>query len=209
LAWRANRYEEALGWYDWAIQVGPGEGLDWLKIGQNCQRSPTALESTVCNLFLARNDDNWFIDTDFTLESIVPWRFAYSEQALHDVVDCPGVPGQKCAHIRVGDMHLESGASWHQCIRLQPDKKYRFSVWLRVETHKRGKWRPLYYQGKIDGRWYGDWLGDQYGVTDWAYYEQVFTAPEFETNYACFHPVRLHDDGEIWFYDPKLVVSND
>jgi hypothetical protein len=111
-----------------------------------------------------------------------------------------------CAKIKTTQGDLERYPSWVQCLQLPSGHTYRFSAWLKVQTEPGMKWRPLYYQGELDGTTKGYWPGTQQGSIDWAYWEQEFILPPFEDGQVCFHPIRLESAGTAWFYDARLTL---
>jgi len=202
---KAKQYEEALAWYKRAIRTEPNNQVVWLKVGEFCQLSSKTTET--CWQFLANNDQNWIVDPTFAFGSSA-WRFGRREGVEYEIVDdCPDLVGSKCARIAIPDVPPQHGASWSQCVRLQPGMKYRFGAWIRVQVNPGGKWRPIYYQGNVDGQPQGHWPGNQTGPMDWKQWEQTFVAPAFDDDLACFHPLRLESRGQAWFYGATLTIA--
>ena len=132
------------------------------------------------------------------------WRFNRREGVIYRIGKCPGLPGENCATLIIGDIVPPKGASWQQCVALEPGQEYVFSAWIKVDALDEVRWRPLYYQGSLEGEAWGRSRGHRSGSVDWHYEEHSFVAPDFDEHRACFHPVHLQGRGQIWFYEASL-----
>lgn len=194
--------DEALRWYSIAELVDPKNPELWLQVGKICQRNPSV--DDICERFLTHNEFNWLVDPEFAFDQTA-WRFNRRDGADYAIVTCPDVPGQKCARVKIYAVTSSHGTSWAQCLILAPEKKYRFSAWIKVESE--GDWITLYYQGDRNGHPHGVKLGGSHaGVKDWTYFEQEFIAPKFDERRACFHPLRLLALGNAWFHSADLQL---
>ncbi len=189
----------ALRWYALAERLEPVNPELWLEVGQLCQYDN---RDAACARFLSFNHHNWLVDSDFAFGQAA-WRFNRREGADYAITDCPNLPAKKCALVRIDTVTSPHGTGWHQCLVLEPGRRYRFSAWIKTDTA--GQWIPIYFQGSVDGSPNGHSLaGVQTGAQEWEYWERVFTAPVFDQNRACFHPVRLLDVGQAWFHSAAL-----
>lgn len=198
---RHQNHEEALRWYKLAWILDPSNKLLWKFVGRLCQ---SQFKSGICDDFLYHNENNWIVDSTFVFDQAA-WHVNQSKEITHSTGECPERPEHKCAHITTGKVP-DLSKTWYQCLRLEPSQKYRFSSWIRVKASKNTVWRPVYYQGNINEIPKGSWIGDQYGSSEWLYWENVFIAPQFDDNWACFHPVRIGSNAEVWFYEAKLEI---
>ncbi|MCP4541872.1 MAG: hypothetical protein GY832_32485 [Chloroflexi bacterium] len=193
--------EQSLRWYELAERLQPANPGLWLQVGKICQVHPKA--GDICPRFLAYNDQNWFVDPDFAFEQTA-WHFNRREGVNYKIVECPELSGQSCATVIIDDVTPQHGASWQQCLHLEPGVAYVYSAWIKVDIVGEGHWRPLYFQGAVNGQQSGHWPGNQFESVGWRYEERSFVAPEFDGNRACFHPVRLEGRGQFWFYNASL-----
>lgn len=197
---RAASIAESLRWYGLAETLEPTNAELWLNIGQICQNNRSV--GAVCDRFLAHNEFSWLVDPKFAFGQSA-WRFNRQEGASYEIVDCPNMAAKKCAMARIDAVTSPHGTSWQQCLTLEPGRQYRFSAWIKAETSE--EWRPLYFQGSMNGTPKGfSPKGANTGSLDWAYWAYDLTAPEFDNNRACFHPVRLLGLGQVWFHSPAL-----
>lgn len=200
---RARRYLDALWWYNLVEELQPSDPKLWLGVGRICKIYP--MIDQICVSFLLQNQQNWLVDPGFVLGS-TGWYTNRQEDAVYEVGDCPDLAGIKCARVAIADVIPKNGASWYQCLRLFPGQEYRFAAWIKVEADTDGRWRPLYYQGDIDGEPRGHWPGNQTGPMDWKWWERIFVAPAFDDNLACFHPLHLESRGQAWFHSATLTL---
>jgi tetratricopeptide (TPR) repeat protein len=209
--WKSRNYQDALFWYNRAIRIDTDAEVDWIKVGRTCQLHDPESNTKACTQFLDRNAQNFLVDPDFTFDSPArPWRYSNTEEVQNEIINCPDNNDQRCAQVKViSSRELISGASWYQCLHIGPGMKYRFSSWLKINTDDSGRWRPLYYAGAINGIQQGTSAGDQFGSTDWEKWEIEFIAPSYDNNRACFHPIRIHSEGEAYIYNPLLTVINE
>jgi hypothetical protein len=198
----ANSVTESLRWYNLAEKLEPDNAELWFYVGQICQREPSV--EPICDRFFIRNKFNWLVDSEFAFD-LLSWHFNRREGADYAFTSCPDVPTKKCATVRIDTVTSPHGASWQQCLTLEAGRTYRYSVWIKAETN--GKWIPLYYQGAVKGAPSGYSVRGSYvGSQGWTYWEHDLIAPEFDSNRACFHPVRLLDRGQVWFHSPTLKL---
>jgi hypothetical protein len=194
--------DDALRWYKLAEIVDPSNAELWLRVGQVCQSNPYI--GDICKRFLAYNDHNLFVDPQFAFDREA-WHFNRRRGADYTIAKCSGVPDKKCALVHIHTVTSPHGTSWVQCLTLTPEKKYRFSAWVKVQSE--GEWIALYYQGDRNGHPHGVKLGGSHtGVKDWIYFEQEFIAPKFDDHRACFHPLRLLAMGNAWFHSADLQL---
>jgi hypothetical protein len=48
-------------------------------------------------------------------------------------------------------------------------------------------------------------MGERRGPQSWSFLSHTFVAPAFDDGDACFHPVRLQNEGTAWFRSVSLV----
>jgi hypothetical protein len=193
-------WANSLRWFRVAEQFDPMDSALWLEVGKICQKEPEL--DNICTRFIEHNEGNWLLDPDFDYEW-QGWDFNSRSDVLFDIDSCPDLTDHRCATIKIGPLNPEQGAGIQQCVRLFPGKSYHYTAWLKVTSD--GKWLPLYYQGNINGQAAGRWPGDQIGSQDWTLWERIFLAEEFDSRQACFHPVRLASQGQVWFYGARLT----
>ncbi len=202
---------EALQWYWRSLQIDPGNQDVRLNIGRICQASwPDNAE--ICQYYFQKYSANLIVDPEFPANDVLSLWKAYenSPEVQYRSDECPEFPGKLCYHIIITHSAPANGAGLYQCVRLQAGKYYRYSVWARLKLADQ-KWRILYFEGKIEGSDRGYWLKDtpQASSQDWNLWEISFTAPLFDDNMACFHPVRVEGAGEAWFHSPRLELAQD
>ncbi len=199
----ADNQEAAMRWYRLAIQAEPEHDEAWVRLGLICQQYllGRADEQNLCARFWARNKQNLLVDMNFEYDRLA-WTFNRRAGAAYAIAPCPKQEAATCASVTIGNEVPAHGASWQQCLRLEPGQEYEFSAWLKVDTM--GEWEPLYFQGNMGGQPNGYWPSTQQGSSAWSHWTQTFTAPAFDHERACFHPVRLQASGTVWFYGATL-----
>lgn len=197
----ARSEAESLRWYKLAEQVTPTSTKLWLDVGKICQQKP--IISDICDRFFTHNNNNWIVDPSFAFGKDA-WRFNRRDLVDYAIVECPDLPQQKCATVKTLYETPQQSISWHQCLYLEPNQAYHYAAWIKVDIDNDGNWRPLYFQGTINGENRGSWPGNQMAATSWQYWERTFVAPDFEAKRACFHPVVLFGTGQTWFYGASL-----
>lgn len=194
-----GRYEDSLWWYSMAEPLQPDDEQLWVMVGQSCR---VALEvEAICDRLRQRNGGNWLVDSAFHF-GLSYWPNLEAGNDSYEVGACPGRSGL-CTHLV-----SQQRASLYQCFLVMPGRDYRFTVWLKVIVNKDAFWRPAYYQGQISGQDFGYWPSDQHQSSDWQQWEHTFTAPTFDYNLACFHPVLLQGPSQAWVAEPQLVRQN-
>lgn len=196
----------ALRWYSRALLNDPTSRVAQLHIGTLCQTIPAAVDA--CAHYLEDHQHNRFVDSEFTAASLHDaWAmFADDQASAYTETPCPNITATRCAMVTVSSATSPYGAGVYQCMRVEPGQRYHYAVWLRVETQPAGQWRPLYLEGKINGQDSGVWAGNGFyqGSRDWTFFETTWTAPAFDNNIACFHPIRLQSQGHAWMHTPEL-----
>ncbi|MEZ4642791.1 MAG: hypothetical protein R3E31_08660 [Chloroflexota bacterium] len=195
--------ETALRWLHMAILIDGSEMELWHVAGKVCQK--TTESDVLCTQFLQHNQSNWLVNSDFAFIKD-GWHTIQIDNATYDVEPCPEQGERLCATIEVVNEVPEYGAGWSQCVRLRPGDVYRYSVWLKTAVADNGEWRPIYYQGVLDGETRGFWPGNQKGSSDWTYWEQDFVMLSFQEQNVCFYPVRLLSTGKVWFHSATVML---
>lgn len=194
--------EEAFRWFRLAKNLDPTNKRLWRYVGRLCQNQ---FEPGICDDFLNYNGHNWFVDSDFMLDQAA-WRLNRTEGVTYGTGECPEKPKVKCAiTVTIAEVP-DFQATWFQCLNIEAGIEYRFSGWIRVEAQEDIMWRPLYFQGNVNGSPQGSWPGNQTGTSGWTYWDRTFIAPKFDDQWACFHPVRIGKSGKTWFYNVRLKI---
>lgn len=173
------------------------------RLGKRCQFDWN--RDTACVQFLAQNGGNRFVNPDFAVADLDGWQ-QIDAPAHYSTVSCPDTPATACALIQVNADSSMPPAGLGQCFQVEAGTTYLFAVWLKVMTSSNGTWRPLYFQGIIDGQARGNWQENEQGSSDWGYWERTFVAQSFDDGQACFHPIRLQGGGQAWFYGAKVIA---
>ena len=206
----AQQPKRFLVWYGWAIQLDPKNDMAWIKIGRHCQRLDLSVRPEICDLFWSHNSSNFIVDPGFVYPELFQvWDlYDFTDETDYGVENCPDVPDTLCASITVISPVPTDGAGLYQCVNILPGKTYEYNVWIKTELPANGHWRPLYYQGLVGNMTVGKWYTNQFftGSQAWTYYELNFVAPAFDGGLACFHPIRLHSEGKVWFHSPQLKL---
>lgn len=198
--------QTALPWYYLLERVEPDDPRLWLDVGLICQQQTE--KDNICDRFLAFNNGNWLVDPELNFDRTA-WHFNRKPNVNYNIESCPDMEDKQCLNLEISSPVPEGGASWHQCLHLEPDKEYAFSAWIKVEVPEDGQWRPAYFQGKQSDRVHGIGLPEKNGTSDWYFWEKVFVLPEFDDNWVCFYPVRLFSSGNAWFHEAKLVYKGE
>ena len=196
--------QTSLPWYYLLERLEPDDPRLWLDVGLICQQQPEKDE--ICQRFLEFNDHNWLVDPEIIFDRAA-WRFNRKPIVIYEIESCPDMEDKLCLNLEVPDPAPEGGTSWQQCMYVEAGATYRFSTWLKINTEYDGTWRPLYFQGDVNGRPSGHWPSTEAGSTDWQLREYTFTMPTFDNSRACFHPVHMQSSGNAWFYNPSLKVE--
>jgi hypothetical protein len=195
----------AIAWSALASAAGSGEPQITVRLGEACRQDWS--QDPACQSFLELNGGNRFVNADLAA-GLNGWS-EIGAPAEFIAVPCPSRPAETCAEISLGESQGNAASGLSQCFQVEPGVTYRFSAWLRVATAPDGLWRPLYFQGIIDGEPRGNWQGDERGSSDWQYWEREYTLPAYDDGQACFTPIRLLDGGQAWFYDSKVIPLKD
>lgn len=206
-AYQSGRPDEALRWLQLAKEINPIHQEDaWQTIGKVCQRIKEP--ESVCDEAVQRNLGNLLVNSNF-LYNDDGWVMRTEDASQTPILLCPEMEHQLCAHMAQTSKALPQSSSWWQCVvNLTPGQMYKFSAWIKVEADIESQWRPVYFQGKVNGEPKGFWPGAQFGSSEWHYWEQQFMMPPFDEGFACFHPIRLLGNGEAWFHSPVLSQVN-
>lgn len=191
----------AIAWLAMAVASEPTESATMISVGELCRKDWE--QDEICRAFLRQNQGNHFVNSDFGTGDLTAWQMAESI-AQYDIDYCPDKEGLTCAKIGLMNSTAQPPAGLGQCFHVHPGKTYRFSAWLKVDASSNAAWRPLYYQGTVNGEPKGSWLGDQHGPREWEYWEREFVAPKFDEYQGCFSPIRLINAGKAWFFDSQV-----
>lgn len=194
--------QRAFTWLSLAMLSDPTDPVVLVHVGELCRKDWQ--QDDICAEFLAQNGGNYLINADFAVANFAGWQQVETE-ADYLVVSCPGQEDVNCAQITTTGLVELPPAGVGQCFQINPGQVYRFSTWLKVETSPNGIWRPLYFQGIIDGKPSGTWIGDQSGPIDWQYWELELVGPTLDDGQGCFNPIRLLADGVAWFFNSAVV----
>lgn len=188
-------------WYQLAWQDDSDSAALWLEVGRFCRFDMTLHQ--LCSLFLEYNNQNLLVDAELAFAGAV-WKFNRGEGIDYDFVECPDLVEKKCARVVIHETSPQPQSSWQQCLHLEPDHEYHYSVWLKVDVAESGQWRPLYFQGNAAGKPHGIGQAVQTGDADWQYWESTFRLPIYEQGRVCFHPVLLQTVGQSWFHSARV-----
>jgi hypothetical protein len=195
----------AMPWYYIFERHAPNDNRLWLDVGLICQQQNE--KDQICSRFLIKNHGNWFVDPTLEFDRQA-WRFDRKAEVIYDIENCPENNFKTCLHIEIPITAVDTRSSWQQCMKVNPGEPYVYSAWIKVEAPTTSKWRPLYYQGALDGRPHGITPYSQKGTSEWQLWEHTFTMPAFDQDRVCFHPIDLQGEGSIWIYEPYLGQIN-
>jgi hypothetical protein len=195
----------AIAWLALASTDSPDDPQITARLGEACRNNWG--QDVACHRFLELNGGNHFTNPDLSA-GLNGWS-EIGASAIYAALPCPERPAATCAQISMDDPPGDSAPGLSQCFQVVAGVTYRFSAWLKVSAEPETLWRPLYFQGVIDGEARGNWTGDELGSTDWAYWEREFRAPVYDDGQACFSPVRLLGAGQAWFYAGQVIALTD
>ncbi len=195
--------DRAIAWLALAAAAAPDDLRLLSRLGQRCRFDWN--RDAACLQFLAQNGDNRFVNPDFAVADLDGWQ-QIDAPAHYSMESCPDTPTTTCALIQVNADSSVPPAGLGQCFQVEAGTTYLYAVWLKVMTTSNGTWRPLYFQGIIDGQARGNWQENEQGSSDWRYWERTFVAQSFDDGQACFHPIRLQGGGQAWFYGAKVIA---
>lgn len=188
-------------WYQIALATEPQNPAVWLNVGLSC-RSDITMDA-LCSRFREQNKQNLLVDSAFAFGEIA-WHSDQREGMEFRIVDCPDFATTRCAEVVIQESATNSRGGWQQCFSLPSGGDYHYSAWIKVEAEELEQWRPLYFQGRLNGDVHGVGQAVQLGASDWRYWESTFTLPAFERDQVCFRPILLQGIGRAWFHSAVL-----
>lgn len=191
-----DHYRNGLAWIERALALDPQDQSSRIQAARLCQVFFIE-DLPLCNQVLSDQAGNWLIDPVF--ENTNTWfTWENSLDTKYDIIPCPDLPEQRCAHIQITGDVPAGGAGFYQCLRPESGKKYQFSSWIKTDVAEDALWCPLCFESRTD-------MQQVDGPDDWRLWEYTFTASDSTSEVNCFFPAILQSQGQLWIRNPSLL----
>ncbi|MDD5484289.1 MAG: carbohydrate binding domain-containing protein [Kiritimatiellae bacterium] len=154
-----------------------------------------------------------FEDTGVDARYPLEWRYAGGKVPGEWELTRPEHAGKQCVRLRSDQDGYHGGV--YQTVRIEGNRRYKVSVWIKANLAESGKLTPLYAEGRYNFLQDGQrkdkgWsvsAGVKRGEFDWQYVEKTFEMPAdaLGTFSVPVYPALFYGRGEVWVDDMQLV----